>query len=351
MAVDDEAIETYPPRLWTLSEVCRGFVILAATTMLTSSSQAGERKSSSPPSKKATDGVGEVLKWLPTDTETIVVTNGPLEKKVEPSERDASQSQGVFSQALSSQAIWGNTLLTVHGARRFRAPRGFGAMRFEGCTVGIVKADAVTMLTAEMQALMRKSSETTYLAGKKVAVFTKKAEGDTSTFFLAQPKPNVFLCATHEGYLNTVLTQMGRGPATRAMPSDLPEWAYVRMDAPVWSIRHYSKANPAEDPSSPFQTGSPPSRDVSVPDPYAIGLVFFGDLSRKHGTVFYLSAAKDALAIVRKRWSVDMLESKLEIVEVKPGVIRTTIIGDRDDGVWTTFMFLLMFQLGHGVSV
>jgi hypothetical protein len=290
----------------------------------------------------------KLLHWLPADTETIIVRNGPFENEPRRSAGGTSKGAGAVDPAAGDESIRRKTTLVLDGSRRFRAPHGFGPMPFEGCEICVVEESAAPALTAGMEAI-RKARKTMTLSGRQVAVFSEKIEQDTWTFYVAQPRPNVYLWATHEGYLGTVLSRVQKQPSTRAMPRDLPEWKYVDMTGPIWAVRHYSKDHARKDPSSPLRGASADSA-MTVPDPAAIGLVFCGDPAARRATVWYLSAAKDALAIAEKRWSPIGQQLKLKIDEVRPGVIRTTIaVGD--DDLWHTFMFSLYFQLGPGAWV
>jgi hypothetical protein len=238
--------------------------------------------------------------------------------------------------------------LAVEGSRCFRSPHGLGMMPFQGCQVIVFEKDAVPVLTAAMRSLLIKAQRTIELSGRKVAVFEQKLEEDTWIIQITQPRPGILLCATHEGYLKDVLSRMEGKQSTRAIPQDSPEWKYVNTNARVWAVRHYSKADATRDPSSPLRDEAA----ANVPDLGALGLAFSYNPDGKSATVYYLTRAKDAVAIARKCWNRVSEGLKPEIEEIGTGVvrIRIQITSDVDkDDVGGEFLFELLAQLGHAV--
>jgi hypothetical protein len=328
-------------------------LFMVAVVASTSDLGAQEDKSNTSKAKYA-DRLNEILYWLPADTETIIFESGRFKDAKDvayTSDPRLSDYVRAVQTAFSNAELRRKIMFSVEGSRRFRAPMGFGLMPFQGCEIWILEEGAEPLLTAEMQSLIKKAKKVISLSGNQVAIFTEKMEEDTWTLYVVQPKPDVFLTATNEEFLNIVLTQMAKKPATRAMPADLPEWKYVDNMAPVWAIRHYSKSKDdiAEDPSSPFNKYLLVA-PANGSDSEAIGMVFSGDSQTKQATVWYLSRAKEALDIAEKRWrpEADKLHPKFD--QLEPGVVRTTVAA-KDDDLWDLFMFLLLIQLGHGVVV
>jgi hypothetical protein len=299
--------------------------------------------------KGSAELLDQILHWLPSDTETILVVTNPNAADNWAKEKTDAKSSSGFEKSRtpfrSKSQFDGKILLDVEGSRCFRAPTNLGEMPYEGCQVTIYDKSAESALTAAMESAMKQAKRTTTLAGKQVAIFEEKSEGDLWTFYLAHPKPQVILCATHEGYLKELLIQIGKPPAKRAMPPDLAEWKYVDTTAPVWAIRHFSKVNPGKDPSSPLR---PDTAAANVPDLEAIGLTFSANPRAMRATVCYLTHANEAIVIARKVLASD--ETKPKIEEVEPGVVRTTI-STKDADFWGAFLYVLMARLGRGVWV
>jgi hypothetical protein len=297
--------------------------------------------------------VGEILHWLPLDTETIVVASGPFKLEKAPGHQSFHLQKAMESlpigilQELMPRELTGRTVsLAVEGSRCFRSPRGLGMMPFQGCQVVVFEEDTASALTAAMRSLLDSARRTIEFSGQRVAVFEKRWEENTWTLYVAQPRPGILLCATHEGYLKEMLTRMAGKPSTRAMAQDIPEWKHVSTKARVWAVRHYSKAGAAQDPSSPLRDEAA----ANVPDLGAVGMTFSYDADGKLATVRYLTRAKDAVAITRKGWYLPGEKLTPKIEEVEAGVVQITITVGNDE-VGGIFLFVLLARLGHAVYV
>ena len=133
----------------------------------------------------AAEQVNEILHWLPLDTETVVVANGPFKFANPPEDPPFCFNEAVRSLAFScllneriapKELIGQRIVIAMEGSRRFRSPRGLGMMPFEGCQVVIFDEDATPALTIAMQSLSRRAARTVELSGKEVAVFEHKSE-------------------------------------------------------------------------------------------------------------------------------------------------------------------------------
>ena len=112
--------------------------------------------------------------------------------------------------------------------------------------------------------------------------------------------------------------------------------------APSWAIRHYDVKTAPLDRSSPLGVANP---DI-VLDPKAVGMaVSMRDRDAKV-KVFYLTGSGEGPAIARKTWS--KLSLLPEVRQVEGGDIEISItLGDRE--IEKTFMFMLLWTLGHGI--
>src|SRR5262249_28009630 len=139
----------------------------------------------------------------------------------------------------------------VDGSRRFRAPTSLGSMRFEGCSIVILKQDLANR-TALLTQMVSQAKLFHNLGGHRVAEFEEKLEQDIWRFFVTLPAPNVLLCATNQAFLTEVLIRMRNKAATRALLETLPEWKHVNKGAKFWALRHYDKDQAQHDPTSPL---------------------------------------------------------------------------------------------------
>ncbi len=317
-----------------------------------------------PPGKpreaKSPDRVDEVLRWLPADTETVIVARGPFVFPVlQPDHKGPlslelqlqllvtrgliSTDQASFWKHLAGQKV----ALAVEGSRRYRWPNGLGLSPYEGCHITIFEDDLGPVGDALMERLSADASRVVELARHRVAVFIKKSENDIWTLFITQPKPNVLLCATNWDYLSMVLCRMSDPRPTRALPDELPEWKHVDRQAPFWALRHYDPTQADRDPTSPLR----PSLDARWRDPGAIGSVFnYTPNQANVAAIKYLTKTANAIPIVTNYWHRPSDQLVPKIRQLEPGVIEVSVPLDKDE-TKDIFFFELLAWLGHMVAI
>jgi hypothetical protein len=302
--------------------------------------------------------VEQLLAWLPTDTETIIVTRGPF--KIESGKRNdetpdlpkmlegmalgplASLGRGRFVNHLKGQAV----TLALEGSRAFRPPRDLGLMPYQGCDIVVFQQDIGSAGDALMKALQEGGGNTIKLLGHEVAVREEKWEIDTWTIFITRPKPNILLCATDKGYLEEVLKRMDKPGEGRALAAALPEWKHANTKARFWALRHYEKKYAATDPTSPLTTDK---RAANQPDPQAIGTVFTFDPAKDaQPKMTYLSKNPQALAIATKGWTYPHEGLSPKIHEIMPGVVEIRV-DLKERRTIQMFVLVLITSFGHGV--
>lgn len=310
------------------------------------------------------------LSWLPADTETLIVANGPFvipqpqnaeeeteSRRLSPQEiREAFESfpfglvglqQGVLEKKLKGREV----AFAIEGARSFRSPSGLGEMTYEGCDIVVFAHDVISLGAAFMEDSKGVATKFEEVEGQRVAVFEEKMEEDIWTTMVAFPKGNVLVVATNRDYLRGVLARMGSKGGPRALPDGLVEWEYVNIKDHVWGLRHYDKKQAEMDPSSPIGGEKP----ANFPDDDAIGIVFKFDAEQgRTATITYLSKAKDVLAVVKAGLfppgseEDSVLDLRIRYREIAPGVVRGSFDLVHSEPVWY-FTFVLMAALGHGV--
>ena len=135
-------------------------------------------------------GFEHVLAWLPADTETLFVANGPFwmsnfqigqeayTNHEVTSEELEKHFEGMTLQLFNSR----NGLLEKHfrgkkvlfaleASRHFRPPTGLGELPFEGCAVAIFGDDLDDRRDAFMKEAAQKAVRIEEIEGQKVAVF------------------------------------------------------------------------------------------------------------------------------------------------------------------------------------
>jgi hypothetical protein len=327
---------------------------LALLTLLTSPGMTpNETRANSAP----TSCWEQLLDWLPEDTETVIVAQGPFEI-LKPTFEQLKLDEAIrllpFGPALSLQdemlfkeLVGQKVLCAVEGSRRFTAPRNLGMMPYQGAHILQFDLAANGTLRKAFRVCQEKAERNIELAGERVAVFTEKLESDMWSFFVSQPQPGVLICATNQVFLEETLKRIGRKPDRRALPADLPEWKHVDVNARVWAIRHYRKESAANDPSSPLG----PEATANVLDPDAVGLVFwYRPEIDKLAHLRYLSGAKNTLNLATggQRHTGDGLTT--DIKQVAPGVVEMAV-SVSDERAVPMFLFVLQARLGHGLFI
>jgi hypothetical protein len=299
----------------------------------------------------------EALNWLPSDVETVIVANGavgiPTGIGGKPSFQTALEllPLGLASRVhggLCAQAMQGHRVdVALEGSRRYRAPRGEGMMRYEGCQIIRFAAPAQGAVQRAAAMCLAKAPESIAIGDARVAVFRERWGTDEWTLLVSSPRPSVLLVATDRAFIEEVLGRIARAGAERALPDGLPQWRHVDTDALVWAIRHYRKESAENDPSSPLR----PRGGANVPDPGAIGLTFGYD--GETARVRYLTGAADALQVVSKGWLRPAHDLSPAVKEVERGVIEVSlpIAGASKERDARMFVFTLLAYLGHGVFV
>ncbi len=272
-----------PPFAWLLRTRLKCLPIycaIAAIVLTSTSSVAQEAKQSA--QNKLPAELEEVLRWLPEDTESLMVASGrympaPLpppglivesgeyvDGKFEPIYRDANTGKVITPPRLDSEGDFWRMAIEMSGfsflddvdephlqkiarlplrhaalaSRRFKPVTGIpGGTPFEGCAVlwfeRPIPMDLVAMRSDE-------TTRTERIADQVVAsIATREEWGENQklTLYFAHPKPQVLLMATDKEFLRTMLTRITQRTATRAMPPDRAEWQNLDASARVWGIR------------------------------------------------------------------------------------------------------------------
>jgi hypothetical protein len=204
--------------------------------------------------------VARVLRWLPEDTETLFVArSATLPEPRDPPEKVQWQGIGAglaaggidlvdgwrHSKTLRSHKI----VCIVSGARNFEGVSSFGSLRSESCAIIVFEQDLGDAAREWTESLRRGANSVRTLVGREVFVFPSMtsmepwvAQAPWQGTFLVLLKPDTILCASSDRYLESVLRRVNDAPQARALPDNLPEWARVNFEAPVWMLRHVPKA-------------------------------------------------------------------------------------------------------------
>lgn len=355
------------------------------------------------------EDVQRILSWLPADTETVFVANGPfsfpdLEPPDQPSPFTSASAEelkvdfeaeplalvGFRNGVLAKRLIDQKVQIALEGSRHYRVPSGLGEMLYEGCSIVIFDRDVSDRTAAFLKDSLASDHPPEKIEGQSVTVFQEQLESDTWTILLAFPKPDTVLACSSRDYLREVLARMRGGEGSPgahrdvALPDSLPEWKYVDARSRFWAIRHFDKSQAAGDPTSPFATAKSPdgagagaastastpaasskgdesldaasaSVPANPPDAQAIGLTFnFDPYKSWAATITYLSADPAMAAKLRASAYFAPIDPsaaaslKIDLREAAPGAFALTYqLHDRES--IHVFRLLLAAALGHAV--
>jgi len=311
----------------------------------------GETAVAMPPS------VTKVLSWLPTDTETVLVAQdfsitSQLQLETwDPDFVEMFQRLGIGSLSLYCSTgldpfMGRKVSLAVHGARKFREPKGFGGSLYEGCHLIIFDGMTANEKESLLSGFAAGASETLQIHGEQVLKYSKVLEDDEWLFWLAWPNEDTFVISTDLGYLSEVLNRIMRGGKDRALADSLIEWKYVDRSAPAWGIHHFNRLGFEDDPTSPFKKHS----DGEVFDSEAVGFVInVGRNNSSSAESYYLS--KDPAGIEKR---VSALKDPLAHTEFTHEIFKEgelTVLKmnhSRNEDGEIPDIVIILWLLGHG---
>jgi hypothetical protein len=303
---------------------------------------------------------GKILRWLPPDTETVIVVQEPFDIADESPEWSLGRSLRRMPVTVALEAHGGflqqelrqcRILLAVHGSRRFSRPIELGMSPYEGCTILRFDESSKKVLQDSFRSCLKLALTRLRIGDKDVACFKEDWVKAGWSVFIAHPEPNLLLCATDASYLEETLLRMEHPSEPRALPADLPEWRQVDTSASIWAVRHFRPEHASKDISSPL-CGLRHSW-AGVPDAKAVGLVFWCNADKTSvATVRYLSSASNATEIVTKVWAGTGTEEgpKISITRPAQGVVQIAAKFENANAVGMFFL-LLTRSLGHIVVV
>jgi hypothetical protein len=209
----------------------------------------------------------QILDWLPTDTEVIVVAQQPF--KVPAADRSALADTLVMAQgyvlgllgAAEKESLYkalaGRTIrLAALGAREFanHAPGPqdmlpLGLIAYQGCAI-------YSFLEPVSESIFQRKPEESVM-GHPVWI-SKGSQNDfkeTDTYFVAIPNPNTMLACNNRDFFTQMAARMAVRQTPRALPATLPEWEQVDRSAPLWAVRHIRADRAQQDPSQAGMLG------------------------------------------------------------------------------------------------
>lgn len=298
-----------------------------------------------------------VLSWLPTDTETLVVAPQPFSIPPitnEDEERVSSPAEFLRPFALGrlfdfpiiyTPIVGLRVQFAVAAVRAFHNPSALGLGPFDSCAV-IKFADRLgTGLEAALVKLPKEQIE-----GVTAYVETEVDQGSRRdrlayiTLLVAQAAPGVLLVATDRISLRTLISRRNASASGRALPEDIPEWRLVDFSAEAWAIRHYRRSN----------AGNGKTVMLSGPrvgtDPGAVGVVYNAQPPSTEQIAYYLSRGQQATrnAMLNWEWRDEGLKSRARWKS--KGVVEVRAATSSEEAT-NTFLLLLLGNLGYQLAL
>lgn len=337
------------------------------------------KKPAAPPSEK----LQQILGWLPADTETIVVANGPfsmpdlgtrdeetpgVESEIDLEENFEALPLALFgfkNEVLSKRLQGQKINLAIEGARHFGNPEGLGTAPFEGCSIALFARDVSDRTSTFLADSAKVALPSEQIEDQKVAVFQERLESDLWTFYVVFPKPGIAVACTNRDFLREVLVRMHNSRGTLALPDDLPEWKYIDTHTRFWGFRHFDKTKNKGDAAAPFAAENPAETSSDAtggmpaygPDEQAIGLTFrFDPAKSRTAVVTYFSGDPGVLKNLKAGElsggsEPAAKELNVEFSELSPGIfaIAYSLAGSPDSV--NLFLMLLETSLGHSIFI
>jgi hypothetical protein len=267
------------------------------------------------PQVKLPANVEEVIWWLPSDSQTLIVrqtprTVGAFRSKGNDSLRAAEESQitelGILGSLCDGELLallaGLKVVLQVEGSRKFRAPIGLGPTRFEGVQIFRFQDRLGDIGTRLKDSLTKRASRTEVIGGQSVAVFDQRVERTSWTFYVSIPEPDLLVCATDRATVVDVYRRKTVRAHKRALPPELPEWRFLDPAAGLWAIRHFDPEDSFDDPTSPLANAT--HGGVNVPDKQAVGLLcYYAPEKKRVAHLIYFSSNSNSMNLAQSFWS------------------------------------------------
>jgi len=243
-------------------------------------------------SRRLPADVEQAIRWLPEDTETIIVVRGPLKETpvekppvkdpvvkepVDPTRpylpalpqspqaaldfhqlslEDWTWTFGVAGDAFVQNVVKQRIRFVVAAGRHFGPPVIGGRSTFEGCQLILFDNDVPDVGVQPANGEKVGVEQIEYNRVVRVDTNWGRQEEKLSVYY-AKPKPAILIAATDIRFVKTMLNRIGHPPASRTPLLGFPEWEYVDTTAPVWGIRHRRTAKPFYILAAPSKEGFP----------------------------------------------------------------------------------------------
>jgi hypothetical protein len=262
-------------------------------------SQASSRPAAVATEHRLPDDVDQVIRWLPEDTESVIVVRGPIREepknppiqtigagpdgasinvwhdpvsgKEVPAPLEPDFQQVAQHATLACLELAGSAFTKNIGQQKVRfamsAGRGFHVASVIPYVIAcdfcqVIWFDNPAPDVAIEPTAPHKVGVESIEGHRVVRLYDGEEPGDS--LYFAKPKPNILIVATNLDFLRAMFRRMSQPASSRTSLLDLPEWKYVDANSPVWGIRH-----------GRITYQNVPLRPNSVPKDDPAGITFF----------------------------------------------------------------------------
>lgn len=275
----------------------------------------------------ALPSVEDVIRWLPENTETLMVARkagwlGEAEGELSGAD-EARQLLAIGMGGPETGKARLDYEFVVNGSRAFKRPKSLGLATYEGCKIiGLKPAEF-----KRVQAIFKAGGKKISVDGREGYEFSRMMEQDKWTFQVVFVD-GVMLCATHDGYLKEVLKRRGGKQAGRALPDSLPQWKFIDQKAPFWVVRQVVS-------------------DLKTRDEKLFGYAMTLTPDEKQLRVVSLSKNPNGFEMAKGHWEVLMQPNPSVVKKLSAEASEVMFAGDgKYEG---RLMFMLMAAVGTSV--
>ena len=263
--------------------------------------------------------VAEFIRWLPANTETLIVTQTPVTVDVktkypEPTPASFAQRLTSIGSLFPDYAWWDGVKFNrvVAGSCNFRRPKALGVFPFDGCSILFVDKSSPVSSSQMMLSARANCSGKTAEQGVELFCFERKLEDDQLSFYLCSPQKDVLLWATDRAYLAEVLQRFKNGKPQAVFLKPVL-WKAIPRTATLFVLRDTTKAQ-GESAEMANTIGDPANGSLYI-DRGPIGYAASYQLARKELVVSYYSNDAKALQL-RRYW-----ETHSECIQLCPCIL------------------------------
>ncbi|HWD41031.1 MAG TPA: hypothetical protein VG944_19440 [Fimbriimonas sp.] len=278
----------------------------------------------------------EVLDWLPPETRTVMVSVQP--GKTDRSPENASTGLAALLPRMPQVGLPGGMPtfaynFYVHGAYGNRPAKNLGLLPFSGCDVASIEPAASEAIE---EYLKKDSTKRRSVHGLETYVLEENQGGTPWTHF-ALVKDGLFICATDESYLSSLLDRREKHVAASI---DLGEKSGIalNLDSPFWAFHRMADKQEAA---------------AEVQDPAVTEVAVYLSKDKRQVGVVYSSSSKVSYDRLKTWWAGYLKQEGAPLPKqyerLSPSLTRIVLDAQARKGEVATLALLV--ALGHPVLI